>query len=111
MPAGSFQVKLSGEWKNYAKDEDKILKRAYLAGFPNARYTLRKQKYEVNFKNMQQKNLASGKSRRCGRPTSGPSQPSQLWQQALPSASRCPLDPQALPSRFLTLGQRASSSQ
>ncbi|CAE8735808.1 unnamed protein product [Polarella glacialis] len=68
MPAGSFQVKLSGEWKDYAKDEDKILKRAYLAGFPHARYTLRKQKYEVNFRDMQQKNLASGKSRQMRAP-------------------------------------------
>eukprot|EP00421_Protoceratium_reticulatum_P029471 CAMPEP_0168483374 /NCGR_PEP_ID=MMETSP0228-20121227/65535_1 /TAXON_ID=133427 /ORGANISM="Protoceratium reticulatum, Strain CCCM 535 (=CCMP 1889)" /LENGTH=42 /DNA_ID= /DNA_START= /DNA_END= /DNA_ORIENTATION= len=38
-----FQVKLGGEWKDYAKDEDKILKRAYLAGFPNAKYALRGQ--------------------------------------------------------------------
>jgi len=59
----SFQVKLSGEWKDYQKDEDKILKRAYLAGFPNAKYTLRGQNYEVDFKKMQQKNNQSGKCR------------------------------------------------
>jgi len=58
-----FQVKLSGEWKNYDKDEDKILKRAYLAGFPNAKYALRGQNYEVDFKKMQQKNQATGKGR------------------------------------------------
>mmetsp|Transcript_90273 Transcript_90273/g.264079 ORF Transcript_90273/g.264079 Transcript_90273/m.264079 type:complete len:239 (+) Transcript_90273:79-795(+) len=63
MPANSFQVKLSGDWKNYDKDEDKILKRAYLAGFPNAKYCLRGQNYEVDFKKMEQKNLASGKAR------------------------------------------------
>lgn len=66
--AKEFQVKLSGEWKDYAADEDKILKRAYLAGFPNARYTLRKQKYEVNFKDMEQKNLATGKVRQIRPP-------------------------------------------
>eukprot|EP00413_Alexandrium_margalefii_P012780 CAMPEP_0204533118 /NCGR_PEP_ID=MMETSP0661-20131031/12105_1 /ASSEMBLY_ACC=CAM_ASM_000606 /TAXON_ID=109239 /ORGANISM="Alexandrium margalefi, Strain AMGDE01CS-322" /LENGTH=237 /DNA_ID=CAMNT_0051539429 /DNA_START=90 /DNA_END=803 /DNA_ORIENTATION=+ len=61
--AGMFQVKLSGDWKNYDKDEDKILKRAYLAGFPNAKYSLRGQNYEVDFKKMQQKNAATGKAR------------------------------------------------
>uniref|UniRef100_A0A7S2BPV5 WWE domain-containing protein n=1 Tax=Alexandrium andersonii TaxID=327968 RepID=A0A7S2BPV5_9DINO len=59
----SFQVKLGGEWKNYDKDEDKILKRAYLAGFPRAMYALRGQNYEVDFKRMAQKNQGSGKQR------------------------------------------------
>lgn len=58
-----FQVKLGGEWKDYSKDEDKILKRAYLAGFQNASYTLRGQKYSVDFRNMRQTNGASGKDR------------------------------------------------
>jgi len=51
----AFQVKL--------KDEDKILKRAYLAGFPQAKYTLREQDYEADFKKMVQKNLKTGKER------------------------------------------------
>jgi len=59
----AFQVKLGGDWKDYAKDEDKILKRAYLAGFPNAKYALRGQHYEVDFKLMKQKNMDSGKAR------------------------------------------------
>jgi len=59
----TFQVKLGGDWKAYAKDEDKILKRAYLAGFPNAKYALRGQHYEADFNKMQQKNMDSGKSR------------------------------------------------
>eukprot|EP00933_Yihiella_yeosuensis_P018370 TRINITY_DN150_c0_g1_i1.p1 TRINITY_DN150_c0_g1~~TRINITY_DN150_c0_g1_i1.p1 ORF type:complete len:246 (-),score=92.97 TRINITY_DN150_c0_g1_i1:325-1062(-) len=82
--AKMFQVKLSGEWKNYAKDEDKILKRAFLAGFPNARYTLRKQKYEVNFKDMQQKNLSSGKAREI-RPPYKWSQPAKPIVEAGPA--------------------------
>lgn len=82
--AKMFQVKLSGEWKDYAKDEDKILKRAYLAGFPNARYTLRKQKYEVNFKDMQQKNLSSGKAREI-RPPYKWSQPAKPIIEAGPT--------------------------
>jgi len=61
--AAQFQVKLSGEWKNYATDEDKILKRAYLAGFPQAKYSLRGNAYEVNFGKMTQKNAKTGKSR------------------------------------------------
>jgi len=64
MPAApKFQVKLSGDWKDYAADEDKILKRAFLAGFPNCKYSLRGQKYEVNFQKMSQKNVSSGKER------------------------------------------------
>lgn len=61
--ASKFQVKLGGEWKDYGGDEDKILKRAYLAGFPNAKYKLRGQQYAIDFKEMTQKNLGSGKGR------------------------------------------------
>jgi len=60
-----FQVKLQGTWTNYDEQEDKILKRAYLAGFPNAKYTLRGQNYQTNFKEdpMTQKNLKTEKTR------------------------------------------------
>jgi len=61
--AGRFQVQLSGEWADYKDDEDRILKRAYLSGFPNAKYGLRGQKYMVDFKNLVQENAASGKQR------------------------------------------------
>jgi len=61
--ATQFQVKLSGEWKDYSNDEDRILKRAYLAGFPNARYSFRGHQYECNFAKMTQKNVTSGKVR------------------------------------------------
>jgi len=63
MSALMFQVKLSGEWKNYTPEEDKILKRAFLAGFPNCKYNLRGQNYEVDYQKMQQTNVASGKQR------------------------------------------------
>jgi hypothetical protein len=63
MPATHFQVNLSGSWKDYQGNEDKILKRAFLAGFPNCKYQLRKQRYEVNFKEMQQLNVETGKKR------------------------------------------------
>merc|ERR1719511_550627 len=61
--AANFQVMLSGTWTDYKPTEDKILKRAYLAGFPNAKYALRGQRYEVDFKMMKQKNMDSGKAR------------------------------------------------
>lgn len=61
--AGHFQVSLSGKWTDYTEQEDKILKRAYLAGFPNAKYTLRGQDYSADFKNMKQKNQKTGKER------------------------------------------------
>lgn len=63
MPAGSFQVKLAGDWKDYKGNEDKILKRAYLAGFPNAKYKLRGQQYQVDFAGMTQMNVRTGKKR------------------------------------------------
>jgi len=63
MPETFFQVKLAGEWKNYDVAQHKILMRAYLAGFPNARYDSRGHKYEVNFKDMLQKNVSTGKAR------------------------------------------------
>jgi len=63
MPAGNFQVKLCGEWKDYKGSEDKILKRAFLAGFPNAKYKIRGQQYLVDFSNMKQKNVRTGKAR------------------------------------------------
>lgn len=63
-----FQVKLSGAWNDYSADEDKILKRAFLAGFPNTKYSLRGQNYECNFKDMLQKNLTSGKAREMRAP-------------------------------------------
>merc|ERR1712054_479184 len=48
---------------DYCNQEDKILKRAFMAGFPNARFSLRGQKYEYDFKNMVQVNKGTGKSR------------------------------------------------
>jgi len=66
--AQKFQVTLSGEWKDYSATEDKILKRAYLAGFPNAKYTLRNQDYEVDFKGMKQTNKRTGKERKIRAP-------------------------------------------
>jgi len=63
MPAGSFQVKLAGDWKDYKGNEDKILKRAYLAGFPNAKYKLRGQQYQVDFSGMTQMNVRTSKKR------------------------------------------------
>jgi hypothetical protein len=63
MPAGNFQVKLCGEWKDYKGSEDKILKRAFLAGFPNAKYKIRGQQYLVDFSNMKQTNVRTGKAR------------------------------------------------
>jgi hypothetical protein len=64
MPKDSlFQVKLGGDWKDYDLPQHRILLQAYLAGFPNASYTLRDQRYEVDFKARQQKNLETSKVR------------------------------------------------
>jgi len=73
---GHFQVKLGGEWKDYSPEEDKILKRAYMAGFPNTKFSLRGQQYEYNFGRSTQTNQNTGKTREI-RPPHGWKQPSK----------------------------------
>lgn len=63
-----FQVKLTGEWKDYSHQEDKILKRAYMAGFPTAKFHLRGQNYVYDFRKMVQFNTDSGKERKIRQP-------------------------------------------
>jgi len=63
-----FQVKLGGEWKDYGANEDKILKRAYMAGFPTAKFCLRGQNYIYDFVKMRQVNSDSGKERNIRQP-------------------------------------------
>jgi len=63
-----FQVKLDGEWADYNNQEDKILKRAYMAGFPNAKFRLRGQSYVYDFCKMTQVNTDSGKERSIRQP-------------------------------------------
>lgn len=53
-----------------------ILKRAFLVGQPNARFRLRGQDYEYNFKNMFQTNMETGKTREI-RPPYGLRAPTQ----------------------------------
>eukprot|EP00929_Paragymnodinium_shiwhaense_P004745 TRINITY_DN1058_c0_g1_i1.p1 TRINITY_DN1058_c0_g1~~TRINITY_DN1058_c0_g1_i1.p1 ORF type:complete len:262 (+),score=66.81 TRINITY_DN1058_c0_g1_i1:88-873(+) len=64
----TFQIKLSGAWSNYEAVEDRILKRAFMAGFPNAKFQLRGQNYQYDFSNMVQRNLSSGKERQIRPP-------------------------------------------
>jgi len=66
--AGHFQVMLAGRWTDYERQEDIILKRAYLAGFPNAKYRFRMHNYHVDFKRMTQTNVTSGKVRQIRPP-------------------------------------------
>jgi hypothetical protein len=63
-----FQVKLGGEWQDYGANEDKILKRAYMAGFPTASFRLRGQNYLYDFVKMRQVNSDSGKERSIRQP-------------------------------------------
>jgi len=71
-----WQIWLDGKWKDYEAQEDKILKRAYLTGQPNAKFELRGQKYEYNFKRMLQINRKTDKQRSI-RPPRGPKPPSK----------------------------------
>lgn len=60
---GNFQIELSGRWQDYGEEEDRILKRGYMSGFPNAKFHLRGHDYEYNFRRMVQKNRGTGKER------------------------------------------------
>jgi len=64
----SFQVELGGKWQDYSQEENKILKRAFMAGFANAKFHLRGQNYAYDFKQMQQKNTDTGKTRKIRAP-------------------------------------------
>lgn len=72
-----FQVQLKGVWQNCGKEEDLLLRRAFLVGQPNAKCRWRGQDYRYNFKAMTQKNLTTGKERKIRQPPnmSPPSQP------------------------------------
>lgn len=54
---------LGGKWKDYEKEEDNILKRAYMTGHKKAKYSLRGNQYEYDFNRMKQINVESGKER------------------------------------------------
>jgi hypothetical protein len=71
-----FQIELQHEWKDYEKEEDGILKRAYLVGQPSCKYQLRGQTYEYSFFRKEQKNLGTSKVRKI-RPPFGMTQPQQ----------------------------------
>lgn len=67
-PVGHFQIELQGQWKDYEDEEDRILKRGFMSGFPNAKFHLRGQNYEYNFKSMKQINTGTGKERKIRPP-------------------------------------------
>lgn len=69
-----FQIELSGKWEDYGREEDMVLKRAYLVGQPNAKFSLRGQHYEYNFTKMTQRNLGTKKERKI-RPPPGMTAP------------------------------------
>lgn len=63
-----FQVELSGKFEDYKGPEDKILKRAFMSGFPSAKYKFRGQEYFYDFKKMLQRNVGTGKERKIRPP-------------------------------------------
>eukprot|EP00403_Amphidinium_massartii_P029458 CAMPEP_0178398452 /NCGR_PEP_ID=MMETSP0689_2-20121128/14779_1 /TAXON_ID=160604 /ORGANISM="Amphidinium massartii, Strain CS-259" /LENGTH=326 /DNA_ID=CAMNT_0020019213 /DNA_START=115 /DNA_END=1095 /DNA_ORIENTATION=+ len=63
-----FQVKLDTTWKDYDKDENVMITRAFLVGQPHCRFTLRGAEYTIDFKHMSQTNLSTGKVREIRAP-------------------------------------------
>lgn len=85
-----FQVNLGGEWKDYSHQEDKILKRAYMAGFPNVKFHLKGhgalcQNYLYDFSKMVQINRDTGKERKIRQPLvpAGPTAKPRKWKAPL----------------------------
>lgn len=72
--SGKWQIKLEQKWQDYGKEEDRILKRAYMTGQKNAKFRLRGQNYEYNFSKMVQTNKDTKKERSI-RPPCGPQPP------------------------------------
>jgi len=58
-----FQVQLGGGFQDYSHEEDKILKRAYMAGFPQAKFHFRGHNYIYDFRRMVQINKDTRKER------------------------------------------------
>jgi len=79
-----FQIELSGKWEDYDKEEDAVLKRAFLVGQPNARYRIRDNDYEYQFADkMIQINKKTGKSRHIRSP----------WKMTAPKQALLPTGP------------------
>jgi len=74
-----FQVMLGGEYKDYSKEEDVLLKKAWMVGNPRVRYEFREQWYQYDFDEMTQKNIThgeqGGKVRQIRQPYNFPPRP------------------------------------
>lgn len=58
-----FQVKLSGNWSDYSAEEDKAIKRAFMTGSKDVRFSYRGQRYKYDFTHMTQTNVDTDKCR------------------------------------------------
>lgn len=59
-----FQLQLDGEWKDYLPQESAVLQRAFMDDFEGTKFSSRGQEYYVDFKNMLQRNVKTGKERK-----------------------------------------------
>lgn len=82
--AWKWQWYSGGSWRDYGEQEDKILKRAFVAGFPNCKFQLRGQQYTYDFDEMIQVNVSTGKERRI-RPPKGWGRPKKPLVPAGPT--------------------------
>lgn len=75
--ASRFQISLGGKWKDYGRDEDAVMKKAYMTGLKKCRFQLRGQHYEYDFKKMVQINKDTRKERKIRPPKYGPKPPAK----------------------------------
>jgi hypothetical protein len=70
-----FQVELSGRWQDYSREEDALLKKAWMVGNPKVQYNFRDQYYCYDFSKMEQINHLTGKGRPIREPYGFPKRP------------------------------------
>ncbi|CAJ1415386.1 unnamed protein product [Effrenium voratum] len=75
MCADRFQVELAARWENYEATEDGVLKEAYLAGQDEVHFKLHGAPYKVDFRQMLQVNLGTGRRRPIRAPHSWQERP------------------------------------
>jgi hypothetical protein len=66
---------LGGNWQDYSREEDSLLKRAYMIGNEKVEYSFRGAHYVYDFGEMQQINVETSKARQIRRPHGFPLPP------------------------------------
>jgi len=75
--ASNWQVKLGSTWQDYGREENSLLKRAYLTGQKQVRFKIRGREYSYDFRHMTQRNMQTGKQKQMRPPYRSPRPPAK----------------------------------